>query len=313
MSTLLKMNYPFDRMILNRIYKNDEIELTEIGIANENLKKVYGEDLMFPRFSDDKPYMYSSLVTSIDGRIAFKDAPEGPFIASKNYLGKEGSVVDWYTLNVLRASADAIVFGANTLKAEPTATGHIYEETLEKSRIDCGMNDVPWNVIPTLDGNDVPFDHIQFTCGEVPIMFYTTKKGLQLCVDNAKREVIIIDDLDKCVGVLDKEKVYVIVTGDQAMDNHLGMKILKKLGINKLLVESPTLMHIFIQDQLMDELFLNYSCIYLGGDALTIGSRFESFDSKNHPHTSLVSVYMHSSHYMYLRHKLIYGVTENNK
>ncbi|MEG0329054.1 MAG: dihydrofolate reductase family protein [Longicatena sp.] len=308
MSKLSKMEYPFDKMKLKKLYKNEEYEFSEVGIKNENLKKVYGEDLMFPKFSEDKPYMYSSLVTSIDGRIAFNDAPEGPFIASKNFLAKEGSTVDWYTLNVLRASADAIVFGANTLAAEPTGTGHVYEETLEESRMQANQNDVPWNIIPTIDGEDVPFNHIQFTCGEIPIIFYTTPKGLELCKSNAKKEVKVIDAIEQCIIPLDKNFVYIIVTGKDVMDNKLGMKMLKQLGINKLLVESPTLMHIFIQDELMDELFLNYSCVYLGGDSLTIGKRFKAFDSKNHPHTALLSVFMHSSHYMYLRHKLIYGI-----
>lgn len=308
MSTLLKMKYAFNKMQLKKLFKNEAINFCEVGIENEYLRNVYGEDLYFPKFRDDKPYMYSSLVTSIDGRIAFNDTPEGPLIASNNFLAKEGSMVDWYTLNVLRASADAILFGANTLCAEPTGTGHVYEETLEQSRIKSGKNDVPWNIIPTINGTDVPFDHIQFTCGEVPIIFYTTPKGIEICKINAKKVVKVLRGLDDCDDVLNKENVYIIATGSDVMNHKLGMKMLKKLGIHKMLVESPTLMHIFIQDELMDELFLNYSCLYLGGNSLTIGQRFHAFDSRNHPHTELLSVYMHSPHYMYLRHKMIYGI-----
>lgn len=304
------MEYPFNEMKLKCLYKNEDIDFCEEGVRNEFLRKVYGEDLMFPKFSDEKPYMYSSLVTSIDGRIAYIDAPEGPFISSKNFLAKEGSIVDWYTLNVLRASADAIVFGANTLIAEPEGTGHVYEETLEQSRVVSSRNDVPWNVIPTIDGSDVPFDHKAFTCDEIPIIFYTTPKGLDKCIQNAKRETVIISSIEDCSLKLEKHKVYIICTGNNVMDNKLGMKMLKKLGIHKLLVESPTLMHLFIEDELMDELFLNYSCVYLGGNSLSIGQRFTPFTSDKHPHTSLLSVFMHSSHFMYFRHKLIYGIEE---
>lgn len=308
MSSLTKMQYPYKEMKLQCLYKNEKVELCELGIDNEHLLEVYGEALMFPELPVKKPYMYSSLVTSIDGRIAYNDAPEGPFIASKNYLAKEGSIVDWYTLNVLRASADGIIFGANTLKAEPTGSGHVYEESLEQSRIIMNKNEVPWNIIPTIDGRDVPFDHFVFTCKEIPIMFYTTEVGLNYCVENLNDDYIVIRNKDEITLPLDTKQKYIIVSGKDEMNHQLAMKLLKEIGIHKLLVESPTLMHIFIQEELMDELFLNYSCVYLGGNALTIGSKFASFDSLNHPHTSLISVYLHSSHFMYLRHKLIYGM-----
>ncbi len=310
MSNLVKNNYPFDKMKLKCLYKNENIKMMNVGIEDEHLNQVYGESLQFPEFPKDRPYTYSSLVTSIDGRIAFNDAPEGPFIASKNYLAKEGSVVDWYTLNVLRASADAIIFGANTLKMEPNGTGHVYDESLEKSRVRMGKNEIPWNVIPTLDGTDIPYDHIQFTGKQIPIIFYTTPNGVKLCQENSLKPVVIINDVLKEEIQLNVDVNYIVVTGDKVMDNVKGMKILHSMGIKTLLVESPSLMHLFIQDQLMDELFLNYSCVYLGGDSLTIGKNFKAFDSKNHPHTSLITVYMHSSHYMYLRHKVIYDVKE---
>lgn len=97
------------------------------------------------------------------------------------------------------------------------------------------------------------------------------------------------------------------------MDNVLGMRMLKTLGLQRILVESPSLTHLLLQDALLDEMFLNYSCVYLGGDALTIGKHFQSFDSVHHPHTSLISVYLHSSHYMYLRHKVLYGIGEGRE
>ena len=310
MSGLTKMTYPYEKMKLQCLYKNENIQLNELGVSNSNVIQVFGEPLCFPSLSKNKPYMYSSLVTSIDGRIAFNDAPEGPFIASKNYLSEEGSIVDWYTLNVLRTSADGIIFGANTLKAEPEGTGHVYEESLEQSRIEMQKNDVPWNIIPTMDGTDVPYDHYVFTCNEVPIMFYTTKKGMEYCIKNINKPYkVIFSDADIHLP-LDYETIYIVVSGETTMNHTVGMKLLKQMGIDKLLVESPTLMHIFIQEQLLDELFLNYSCVYLGGDALTIGSRFPSFDSKHHPHTSLLRIYMHSSHFLYFRHQLLYNVTE---
>lgn len=317
-SNLESMNYPYSDMQLNRVFKNTNASLPTLGIACDELRKVYGEPLMLGEIPENRPYTYSSLVTSIDGKIAFTDNPEGPLIASRNYLSGLGSRIDWWTLNILRASSDGIIFGANTLNAEPNGTGHVYDNNLEIAREAIDKNPVPWNIIPTLDGSDIPFEHIEFTCGEVPVIFYTSPAGLSTCSKNAKKEVVVIGPYNDCSEVIfddfvpDKNKVYIVVTGDNNIPNNkVGLKILRKMGIEKLLVESPTLTHIFMQDGLMDELFLNYSCVYLGGKSLSMGMHGKEFTSTDHPHTELISIYMYSPHYMYLRHKLIYGVKEN--
>lgn len=312
MSDLMKTEFPYEEMKLTCLYQNEDMELIHIGIEDKHLHTVYSSPLKFPAYPQDRPYLYCSLVTSIDGRIAFPDAAEGPFIASRNFLAKEGSAADWYTLNILRASADAILFGAATLHTEPTGTGHVYDASLEASRVSMGKQEIPWNIIPTLDGSDIPFHHVEFTCGSIPVIFYTTPKGVQRCAHNSLRPVEIIDSLEKCRQPLKPEINYIVVTGDEVMNNIEGMKMLKALGLQRILVESPSLTHLLLQDALLDEMFLNYSCVYLGGDALTIGKHFQGFDSKHHPHTSLISLYMHSSHYMYLRHKVVYGVGEHH-
>lgn len=82
---------------------------------------------------------------------------------------------------------------------------------------------------------------------------------------------------------------------------------MKKLGLDKVLVETPSYMHFLVAQGLMDELFFNYSCIYVGGQALTIGKFGREFGSKDHPHTRMLSIHTHSDHFFYFRHKLIYG------
>jgi len=310
MNALETAVYPYDRMRLECIYRNPDALLPETGISEENLRKVYGEDLCFPQESGEYPYAYASMVTSIDGRIAFTDAPIGPFIASKNFLAKEDSLIDWYTLNMLRASADGLIFGANTLAAEPDGTGHVYDEHLSRAREAMKGVAVPWNIIPTMDGTDIPFGHITFTSGQIPVILYTTRSGMEYCRKALGRKAVVIDSLEGCPSSLDTSAVYIAVTGEDRIDNRLGLKMLRRMGIRRLLVESPTLAHIFIREQLLNELFLDYSCVYLGGSALTIGQRFPSFTSQDHPHTELLRVYMHSSHFMFFRHRLVYNVKE---
>ena len=71
-------------------------------------------------------------------------------------------------------------------------------------------------------------------------------------------------------------------------------------------VETPSYMHYLVSQKMMDELFFNYSCIYVGGQALTIGKFGKEFTSQDHPHTRMLSIHTHSDHFFYLRHKLLY-------
>lgn len=306
-NSLFKMEYPFEEMALKELFLN-EIPNSEVVVDTPSLTTVFGQPLAMPMVEGDLPYIYSSLVTSIDGRIAFKDKPEGPFIASMNRLDTTGATVDWWILNLLRSSADAIMFGAHTLVAEPDATGHVYDQELEDARVTRGQNRVPWNIIPTLDGKDIPYDHKLFSCGEVPVMIYTSRDALETVFTNYKGELKVLDADALDVDSLEGNQAYVLVSDtDGRLDNVKGMKALKQLGIFRLLCESPTVLHILIQQQLVNELFFNYSCVYLGGDSLTIGQSGQAFTTEVHPHTEILSLHIHSPSFMYIRHKLIYN------
>ena len=104
-------------------------------------------------------------------------------------------------------------------------------------------------------------------------------------------------------------KCHPFFTGKQKLVDTGGRvaKFNKKFGLDKVLVETPSYMHFLVAQGLMDELFFNYSCIYVGGQALTIGKFGREFGSKDHPHTRMLSIHTHSDHFFYFRHKLIYG------
>ena len=82
--------------------------------------------------------------------------------------------------------------------------------------------------------------------------------------------------------------------------------IFAEVPLDRLLVETPSYMHYLVSQKMMDELFFNYSCIYVGGQALTIGKFGKEFGSKDHPHTRMLSIHSHSDHFFYFRHKLLY-------
>lgn len=314
-TSLEKMEFDIEKIKVKKIYESKDVEnYTEAVVDCENTRKIYGQ-LKFGKLHEDRPYTFTSLVTSIDGRIAFSDDMKGPLIAQKNEKDPDGAVTDWWILNMLRAASDGIIIGARTMQAEPEFTGHIFDEQLEKQRIDSGIYPVPYNIITSLDATDIPFDHRLFKEKEIPVMISTSRKGAALVKNEFRGEYIIIDSIngeeditDEVINLIKNAngKVPVIATEENIPDTKLVFSLLKKIGIDKLLVETPSFTHHLIENKLMDELYFNYSCLYLGGKALTIGQYGKEFSSTNHPHTQMLTMHSHSDHFFYFRHKFVY-------
>lgn len=318
MNTLVKIPYDYEAIKLKNIFANPILEEYQSSeIQTENSKLVFG-DLKFPKtLPEDRPYTMASFVTSIDGKIAFNDAPEGPFIAQKNFLDPNGASTDFWILNLMRANADGIIVGAGTMKQEAEMTAHVFDAELEKKRAEKGMNPIPYNIVSSLDGSDIPFDHILFN-GIVPVIINTSQNGYKVIKENLKREFFTVEvpknsniSKEEILKIFNceenKNKIPVIVTGEgRYTDTNDLFKVLKYIGINKLLVESPSYVHHLISEAKLDEVILNYSAVYIGGNAISLGNNMKSFTSTNHPHTEILTLHMHSPSFLYFRHKLNY-------
>ncbi|WMJ23542.1 dihydrofolate reductase family protein [Paludicola sp. MB14-C6] len=314
-TSLFKMPFDVEKIKLNKIYESEDLKNAKITtLTCDHIKDIYGE-LKFVELHEDRPYTYTSLVTSIDGKIAFTDAPQGPLIAKLNQYDEDGATADWWILNMLRASCDGDIIGAGTMQAESDYTCHVFDQDLEDARIDAGLTPVPWNIISSLDATDIPFDHVLFHSPEIPVMISTSAAGIKVIEENIKNEYVVIGPVNNVKDVTEdminlmkenQNKVIVIATGDNAPNSQVALYIMKKFGLNKVLVETPTYMHYLVSQGLMDELFFNYSCLYIGGQALSIGKFGKEFGSKDHPHTKMLSIHSHSDHFFYFRHKLIY-------
>lgn len=315
-TSLVKMPLETEVVKVNKVYESEDVKNYQLEtVTCDKIKKVYG-DLKFEKLHEDRPYTFTSLVTSIDGRIAFTDAPQGPLISRLNAYGEKGAMADWWILNLLRTVSDGIMVGAGTMRAEEDFTGHIFDQELEDARITKGLNPVPWNIITSIDGTDIPFEHMMFKEKEIPIMISTSVCGLAVVKEGIQNDYIIVGPLASKEDITDEViaamqaaegKVIVIATGDTFPDSHVTFYLLKKFGIDRLLVETPSYTHFLVGEKLMDELFLNYSCLYIGGKALTIGQFGKEFTSKEHPHTKMLSIHSSNDHFFYFRHKLIYG------
>lgn len=315
---LLKIPYVSEEIKLTSILDNtEEMGYNVASIASNKVQSVYG-DLKFGELKADRPIIFSSFVTSMDGKIAFKDAPEGPYIAQKNFLDPTGAKADFWVLNMLRANCDAIICGAGTLRSEPMFTGHVFDQELEDDRNNEKGNRIPWNVVVSLEGKDIPFSHVIFSIPEIPMMIATSPEGRASVEHSVQRDYFVIDatNFDASSILLsirqNSGKMPVIITGKGTKtDATILLKTLKLFDIDKLLVESPTYTHFLIKEALMDEIFINYSCLYLGGNALSLGGHDEPFTSYDHPHTELVSIHAHQRNFLYFRHRFVYGITES--
>ena len=313
-TSLFKMPFDSQRLKVQRVYASTELAHCQVETMScEKIREIYGE-LKFLELHEDRPCTYTSLVTSLDGRIAFTDAPQGPLIAKKNKYDPAGADTDWFILNMLRAVSDGVMLGAGTMNAESEYTCHVFDQDMENMRIENGKNPVPWNIVTSLDATDIPFDHVLFNTPEVPVMISTSRKGMELVRKNIQNDACFVDvpSIESVTEEMIQSmrdaagKVLVIGTGDTAPDSKVALYVLKKFGIDRLLVETPSYMHYLVSQKMMDELFFNYSCIYVGGQALTIGKFGKEFTSEDHPHTRMLSIHTHSDHFFYFRHKLLY-------
>lgn len=313
-TSLFKMPFDSQRLKVQRVYASMELAHCQVETMScEKIREIYGE-LKFLELHEDRPCTYTSLVTSLDGRIAFTDAPQGPLIAKKNKYDPAGADTDWFILNMLRAVSDGVMLGAGTMNAESDYTCHVFDQDMENMRIENGKNPVPWNIVTSLDATDIPFDHVLFNTPEVPVMISTSRKGMELVRKNIQNDACFVDvpSIESVTEEMIQSmrdaagKVLVIGTGDTAPDSKVALYVLKKFGIDRLLVETPSYMHYLVSQKMMDELFFNYSCIYVGGQALTIGKFGKEFTSEDHPHTRMLSIHTHSDHFFYFRHKLLY-------
>jgi len=145
MNKLPQMDFPPDKIKLELLYvERDKSEAqteaqpkSKAKAQPKALPKITSAytKLTFPPAPADRPYLISSLVLSADGKMAFEDVRDGPAIAKENYFDPDGALADFWVLNALRASSDAVIIGAGTLNSEPSTSGHILDPELIDQRL----------------------------------------------------------------------------------------------------------------------------------------------------------------------------------
>ncbi len=288
------------------------------------IEKRYG-DMAFPPPPENRPYTYSSIVLSSDGKMAFTDDPAGPVIAKNNYLDPDGALTDFWLLNALRANADGIIIGAKTLHTEPLTTCHIFDPDLfEQRRRVRNKTEHPRNIIVSFDGTDVPMGHRIFGIADgqhFHAAVATSPAGGKYLGREFGRKHFFIGPYERrpseaeCAKAREQlaagEGVPVFVTGSADVpDAEVLLYLLRHTGHEYLSVESPSYAAHLIKNEALDEMFINYSLVFAGGPITPNAGN--AFSCTRHPHAALIALAIHGRHFMFTRQRMIYGVTEED-
>lgn len=319
--TLPKIPYRYDAIALQRIYTSPLLEeYTQDSVASPESILVYG-DLQFAKVPESRSYTCGCLVTSVDGKIAYNDNPAGPVIASSNRLDPDGAAADFWVLNLFRANMDAVIAGAGTLHKEPDGVICVMDSTLEEARVRKGLPRAPWVVIATFDGTDLPFEDKLLV--NQPAMIHSSPAAQELINQKLSLEHFYIgpyrdssevwkdaEHIKKTFSQFSEAAIPIILTGTQSVPDELALlTVLKIIGMNRTLIESPSYCHALMKKGLLDEFIINQSGVIVGGNALSIGGHGEAFTSTEHPHTHALSIHMHSPSFFYFRYALRYSST----
>lgn len=184
------------------------------------------------RAPDDRPFVYVSMITTLDGHAAL----DGRSAA----LGGEA---DLQTLLDLRTSADAVLIGTGTLRAEGYARLVRSEERRARRR-ELGLTEDPPAVLLSRRF-DIPWDTGLFAAPEQPVVIYTRVAG-EVPDVAAPVEVVALPDPSPAAVLAD----------------------LRHRGVRALLCEGgPTLNRALIAARLVDELFVTLEPLLTGDDA----------------------------------------------
>ena len=214
------------------------------------LQRQYGGDLQFAAGASARPYVIGNFVSTLDGIVSFA------------VPGKEGGGeisghddADRFIMGLLRASADAVMVGSETVHA--TASGHVWvpESVYPEARElyaayrtnSLGKPSPPHSVIVSGSGI-VDLDRRMFRSGEVRKIILTTGKGAERLRAAGAASVPATD-------------VVAVESSGGAVDPDAMLAVLQsRYGVRLLLHEGgPTLYGQFIAANVVDEMFVTLS------------------------------------------------------
>ena len=327
MNKFTLLDFPVEKIKFKTLMRNEE-EIAAIKAASpepptpSKILEAYGE-VQFPPAPNDRPYTFASIVVSSDGKIAFPDDGHGELIAGNNFRDPDGALADFWVLNILRFYADGIIIGARTLNTNELMWANCFDGELADLRLSEFKKEhyCPAHIVVSFDGTDIPFDHMIFDI-DAPLIFATSPNGLTYIQKNSGKDMLTIGpyktkaeinlaEIRDLLEAKPKQRVVIATGEDNEPDGTLLLYILKNLGLERVLVESPSYMTYLMSIESMDEMFMNYSSVFAAGK-IGFGA-FLEFSVNDHPHSDFIQVGMHKANFIATRQKMIYGLKNPNQ
>lgn len=197
----------------------------------------------------ERPWLYVNFVASLDGRVSFNL----PGVVGGGAVS-DFNANDRWLMGLLRARADAVMVGDNTLRAEPEhlwTAEYMYpqESGFRDLRRTEGRRDTPMLVIVTLSG-DVPADARIFQESAQRVLIASTEPGV------AAAQALLAD----C------DHVEYLALGRDTVDLELLLaELTARHAVHTLLCEGgPTLHGSLVGAGLVDEEFITLSPLMIG-------------------------------------------------
>jgi riboflavin biosynthesis pyrimidine reductase len=214
----------------------------------EAVRLIYG-DWYLPQFAE-RPYVYANFVISHDGRVSFgvPGAVGGGTVSRFN-------THDQWLMGLLRARADAVVVGDNTLRLEPEhcwTAEYIYPPdaaAFAALRQAEGRASLPLHIFASFDGNIYP-EALVFHVPGIRVLIATTAAGVV-----------------RARGLLGHvPAVEYLALGHESVDLSALMHVLRhQFGTRSLLCEGgPTLYGSLLEAGQVDDEFLTLSPVVIG-------------------------------------------------
>lgn len=213
------------------------------------LRKLYGGDLSFP--ARPRPYVYANFVASVDGVVSYGI----PGQAGGGTISR-GDPGDRFVMGLLRATADAVIVGATTLReAGPKALwdpGYTYPAAapaFRQWRRKQGMTDVPLLVVVSASGR-LPPHYAALTGPQARVLVITSRLGAALAPRGVATRMLA-------------------AKGDRVPVAAILRLLRDEFGVRRLLHEGgPSLLGEFVRTGALHELFLSVAPSLAGRDEL---------------------------------------------
>lgn len=134
----------------------------------------------------DEPFVYANLAVTLDGKIASFDREDFPL----------GSKADRLEMDRLRARADAVIWGGETLRTA-RHPARVREESLVRERMERGLPPHPANALITKSGvfpNQLPW----FEADAIERLIFTAPEGARRLEDTQTGDarVFVLDEAE---------------------------------------------------------------------------------------------------------------------